>query len=203
LIFAAQNILPPNQQILNFMKLKSLLFMAFFVSCATNQADAKAFKIMSADVKSQSMIENKHVFKGFGCDGGNISPQISWMNAPKETKSFALTVYDPDAPTGSGWWHWLVVNIPANHTSIPANFGSENKFKLKDGIMQVHNDFGVYNFGGPCPPKGDKAHRYIFSIHALKVEKLEIEKSATPALAGFMINQNSLGRASFTAYYKR
>jgi Raf kinase inhibitor-like YbhB/YbcL family protein len=135
--------------------------------------------------------------------GENISPQLSWTRAPKGTKSFALTVYDPDAPTGSGWWHGSLVNIPATYSELPAGFGRDDSFKLQDGILQVRNDFGVYKFGGPCPPKGDKAHRYIFTLYALKTDKIELESSATAALAGFMINQNILAKTSFIAKYKR
>jgi hypothetical protein len=187
------------------MKFKSLLFAVFFVSCQANHAlSASApFKLTSSDLKPGSMIENKHVFNNFGCKGENISPQLSWVNAPKETKSFAVTVYDPDAPTGSGWWHWVVANIPANYIELPAGFGSDENFKTKDGIIQIRNDFSANKFGGPCPPEGDKAHHYIFTVYALKAYKLDIEENATAALAGFMINQNVLDKASFTARYKR
>lgn len=186
------------------MKKISLLFTLIFVSCSTNQAFSdSAFRIKSSDIKANSTITNKHVFDGFGCSGENISPQISWQNAPKETKSFALTVYDPDAPTGSGWWHYVAINIPTKYSKLPANFGAENKFKTTEDISQIRNDFGAYKFGGPCPPKGDKPHRYIFTIYALKAEKLEVPETATAALAGFMINQNVLAKASFEAVYGR
>ncbi len=186
------------------MKFKSLLFSLLFVSCSVSQAQsADEFLIKSSDIKPNSTITNQHVFNGFGCEGKNISPQISWKNAPKEAKSFALTVYDPDAPTGSGWWHYLAVNIPTTYKNLPANFAKQNQFKIEDNISQIRNDFGIYNFGGPCPPKGDKPHRYIFTIFALKVEKLEVPESATAALAGYMINQNALAKASFEATYGR
>lgn len=184
------------------MKFKSLFLVAFFVSCSINSANAK-LQISSLNISPNSTISNKHVFKGFGCSGENISPQISWNNAPIGTKSYALTVYDPDAPTGSGWWHYVAINIPATYSELPANFGATNSFKTKDGINQVRNDFGIYNFGGPCPPQGDKKHRYFFTIHALKVEKLDVPESATAALAGFMINQNTIAKASFAGYYGR
>lgn len=183
------------------MKNFILLFSLFFVSCSVSHANT--FKIKSSEIKYGAKIGENHVFDGFGCSGKNISPQISWKDAPKDTKSFAITVYDPDAPTGSGWWHWLAVNIPTTYTEIPSNFGATDKFALNDGILQIRNDFGVHKFGGPCPPKGDKKHRYIFTIHALKVEKLELDKNATAALAGFMINQNSLKKTSFMAFYGR
>jgi len=182
-------------------KFSYLILTAFFVSCSTSHA--KAFKVKSSEIKYGGMIKETHVFDGFGCSGKNISPQISWKNAPKDTKSFAITVYDPDAPTGSGWWHWFLVNIPSSYEEIPSNFGAQNKFSLDEGILQVRNDFGQYKFGGPCPPKADKRHRYIFTIHALKVEKLDLDKNATAALAGFMINQNSIAKTSFMAFYDR
>ena len=186
------------------MKFKSLLLTLFFVSCSVVNANStNQFSITSADIKPNTTISNKHVFSGFGCLGENISPELSWSNAPKDTKSFAVTVYDPDAPTGSGWWHYVAINIPATYSQLPANFASENKFKIKDGINQIGNDFGVRNFGGPCPPQGSKNHHYIFTIHALKVEKLDVPETSTAALAGFMINQNRLAKASFTALYKR
>lgn len=184
------------------MKIKSLFLVAFFVSCSMNNANAK-LQINSPEIAPNAMISNKNIFKGFGCNGENISPQIRWSNAPLGTKGYALTVYDPDAPTGSGWWHYVAVNIPLNYSELPAAFGAENKFEIKDGIKQVRNDFGVHNFGGPCPPVGDKAHRYIFTIYALKTEKLDIPESATAAFAGFMINQNTISKASFTGFYKR
>jgi Raf kinase inhibitor-like YbhB/YbcL family protein len=183
------------------MKIKSLIFALFFVSCSISHA--KDFSISSNDIKPNSTIANQHVFNGFGCEGKNISPQISWQNAPLNTKSFALTVYDPDAPTGSGWWHYLAINIPSNYKKLPAGFASQDKFSLNDNISQIRNDYGVHNFGGPCPPKGDKPHRYIFTVFALKVEKLEVPQLATAALAGYMINQNVLAKASFEATYGR
>ena len=183
------------------MKFLSLVLTVFFVSCAI--AQGKDFTISSADLTHKQTLGNKYVFSGFGCGGKNISPQISWHNPPKGTKSFAFTVYDPDAPTGSGWWHWIVANIPANYRSLPENFGAKNSFKLENGITQVKNDFGTFAFGGSCPPKGDKPHRYIFTIYALKTEKIDLEEGASAALAGFFIHMNLLEEASFVAYYGR
>jgi Raf kinase inhibitor-like YbhB/YbcL family protein len=183
------------------MKIKSLVFTLLFVSCSVSHA--KDFSVSSDDIKPNSTIANQHVFNGFGCEGKNISPQISWQNAPIDTKSFALTVYDPDAPTGSGWWHYVAINIPSTYKKLPAGFAAQDKFSVIDNINQIRNDFGVRNFGGPCPPKGDKPHRYIFTVFALKVEKLEVPQSATAALAGYMINQNVLAKASFESTYGR
>jgi len=175
--------------------------LTFLASCSGNKP-AK-FLVTSSDIAKNSIIANKHVFEGFGCKGNNISPEISWENAPANTESFALTVYDPDAPTGSGWWHWVVVNIPKNTNQLKQNFGKHNKSYLKNGIRQIKNDYGKYSFGGPCPPVGDKLHEYIFTLHALKTKKLDINKNSSAALAGFMINANTIEKKSFSAYYGR
>ena len=189
---------------IKLMKIRLIIFTAIISQLLLGHSYAAGvFKLRSDDVAANKRIIEKHVFNGFGCSGGNISPQLSWQNAPKNTKSFAITVYDPDAPTGSGWWHWLVANIPADTDALAADFNKEDKAKLENGIVQVRNDFGTYKFGGPCPPKGDRPHRYIFTVYALKTDKLDLNENSSAALAGFMINQNSLARSSFTAYYNR
>jgi hypothetical protein len=182
------------------MKFLTLLPLIFFLSCSVS--NAAEFSISSSDLKNGNTISEKHVFEGFGCKGQNISPQISWNSAPKETKNFALTVYDPDAPTGSGWWHWLVLNIPASYEKLPQNFGAQKGFRLKRDILQIRNDYGIFGFGGPCPPQGDKPHRYIFTIYALKAP-IDLNYTASAALAGFMINQNTIAKSSFEATYGR
>ncbi len=187
------------------MKFINILFLLLFVSCNLSNANSSGvdFKIKSNDIKGGNLIKNQHVFKGFGCDGENISPQISWISVPPRTKSFALTVYDPDAPTQSGWWHWLVLNIPANYKELLQGFGAENKFNLADGIIQIRNDFSTFSFGGPCPPAGDKKHRYIFTLYALSVEKIDLKENSSPALASFMINQYILRKSIIEAIYQR
>ena len=142
-------------------------------------------------------------FKGFGCDGGNLSPQLSWSGIPQGTKSFAITAYDPDAPTGSGWWHWQVVNIPADTFFLPAGAGSADGTGLPDGSVQVANDFGSHSFGGACPPKGHGVHHYQFTIFALSVEKLELPEDASGALAGYMIHANTIESSTIEALYRR
>lgn len=176
-----------------------------FACLASLGLSASAFEITSADIKAGQTLDNAQVFNGFGCTGGNVAPQLSWKNAPKDTKSFAVTVYDPDAPTGSGWWHWIVYDIPAAFSGLPggASSAAEAKVKLPEGAKQGRNDYGVRDFGGACPPVGDKPHRYIFTVHALKVDKLGVPEDASAALIGYMLNANSLGRASFTARYGR
>jgi Raf kinase inhibitor-like YbhB/YbcL family protein len=158
---------------------------------------ADNFTLTSNDLKGQ--LTNKQEFSGFGCTGENISPQLSWQNAPKETKSFAITVYDPDAPTGSGWWHWVVFDISKDKTMLPSGFGNSES---KDAIQSI-TDFGKTGFGGACPPKGDKAHRYIFTVHAIDVDTLKLDKNTNPALAGYYINAHSIAKASLISYYGR
>ena len=161
----------------------------------------KPFTLTSSDAAAGKALKNDQVFAGFGCSGGNRSPQLAWSNPPAGTKSFVVTVYDPDAPTGSGWWHWVVYDIPASVTQLPGGVGKGAA--LPSGAKEARTDFGTPGFGGACPPAGDKPHRYIFTVHALKVEKLDVPAEATPALIGFVTNANRLGKASFTATYKR
>jgi Raf kinase inhibitor-like YbhB/YbcL family protein len=158
---------------------------------------ADNFTLSSSDLKGQ--LTNKQVFSGFGCSGENISPELSWKDAPKGTKSFAVTVYDPDAPTGSGWWHWLAFDISKDKMTLPSGFGNSES---KDAIQSI-TDYGKTGFGGACPPAGDKAHRYIFTVHALDVETLGLDKNANAALVGFYINFHSLAKASLISYYGR
>jgi Raf kinase inhibitor-like YbhB/YbcL family protein len=181
----------------------SLIAAAALALAAAGGAHAAAFKLESPDLKPNAMMDKKFESNVFGCSGENKSPALKWSGAPKDTKSFAVTVYDPDAPTGSGWWHWSVVNIPADVTELKPDAGNASGANLPAGARQVRIDYGVAAWGGACPPPGDKPHRYIFTVYALKTDKLEIPADATAALAGFMINANSLGKASFTAKYGR
>jgi len=162
-----------------------------------------ALTLSSPDIAADSLIDKRFEFDGFGCSGDNKSPALKWSGAPTGTKSFAVTVYDPDAPTGSGWWHWFVVNIPASVTELAPDAGAIEGGKLPKGAKHVRIDYGVSGFGGVCPPEGDPPHRYIFTVHALGVERLDIPDDATAALAGFMVNANTIEKASFTAKYAR
>jgi Raf kinase inhibitor-like YbhB/YbcL family protein len=168
-----------------------------------NVAMAADFALSSPSIKPGATLTADQVFNGFGCTGNNISPELLWANAPQGTKSYALTVYDPDAPTGSGWWHWVVYNIPASANKIAAGAGTVDGTNLPAGSAQGRTDFGNTGFGGACPPVGDKPHRYISTLHALSTEKLEIPEGATAALIGYMINANRIDQTSFTAYYGR
>jgi len=161
------------------------------------------FTLTSPDIPKKANMKDAQVFSGFGCSGQNISPALAWKNFPPETKSFALMVHDPDAPTGSGWWHWVVYNIPAKVSSLPAGAGKADGSLLPQGAVQSNTDFGGPGYGGPCPPKGDKPHRYVFTVFALKVEKLELPPNPSGALVGFLVRQNAIVKASLTGYYGR
>jgi Raf kinase inhibitor-like YbhB/YbcL family protein len=180
--------------------MKSFVALAL-VSLPLAALAAGTFALESAEVKPGATIAAAQLYKGFGCDGSNVSPSLAWKNAPAGTKTFALTVYDLDAPTGSGWWHWIVFNIPADVTSLPAGVGNPASGQTPKGAVQAKNDFGKPGYGGPCPPQGDKPHRYIFTVYAIKVDKIDADENASGAMIGFMLNANKLDKASFTATY--
>lgn len=173
--------------------------VACFAALVSFSVIAAPFTVTSETVKEGKSLSNAQVFDGMGCTGGNQSPQLSWKNAPEGTKSFAVTIYDPDAPTGSGWWHWVVYDIPATTTSLPADL----KNQAPEGAKLGRTDFGAKGFGGACPPPKDKAHRYVITVFALKVDTLEVPDDATAAMIGFFLNANALGRAKLTATFKR
>ena len=178
--------------------------MAAGLGSVGGPAVAADFSLSSRDIAANSVIAKKYVFNGFSCTGDNVSPQLSWKNPPAGTKGFAILVHDPDAPTGgSGWWHWVVINLPASMRSLEAGGLSPHILAAAPGIRQVKTDYGITTYGGPCPPVGDKPHRYIFTVYALKVAPLEIPEGATAALVGYLVNANSLAKASFTAMYGR
>jgi len=158
-----------------------------------------AFRLMSEDLKDGGQLALAQVYNGMGHHGGNTSPQLSWADPPAGTQSFALTLFDPDAPTGSGWWHWLVANIPADCSSLPRGAGS-GQAALPRGAVMARNDYGSSDFGGAAPPPGP-AHRYIFTLYALKVGHIEVDSHSSGAKVGFMVNMNRLATATLTAHY--
>lgn len=180
---------------------KFMLFTMIITLLLAVNAGADEFTLKSSDLEGQLTLSQ--VFSGFGCSGQNISPSLKWLNAPRNTKSFAVTVYDPDAPTGSGWWHWVIFNIPAGINELKANAGQIEKKLAPAGSIQSITDFGKPGFGGACPPQGDKAHRYIFTVHALSTEKLDLDEKTPPAMVGYFLNNFTIARASLISYYKR
>jgi Raf kinase inhibitor-like YbhB/YbcL family protein len=170
---------------------------------------AHAFDVTSADMRDHGTLSARQVLNGFGCTGGDTSPQLAWSDPPAGTQSFAVTLYDPDAPTGSGWWHWVVYDIPADVRSLPAGAGAGaaaadgKSAGLPAGARHGRNEFGTYRFGGACPPAGDKPHRYVVTVTALKVAHLPLPAEPSGAMVGFMVGANRLGSATLTATYGR
>jgi len=180
---------------------KSLIPATLALLCTAGVALAENFTLSSKDLTGQ--LTEQQVFSGFGCTGKNISPHLQWKNAPPETKSFAVTVYDPDAPTGSGWWHWVVFNIPPSVTQLDADAGNPTRGLAPKGSIESVTDYGRPGFGGACPPVGDKPHRYVFTVYALKVEKLDLNSASPPAMVAYYLNNNALAKASLISYYGR
>src|ERR1700761_3596600 len=168
-------------------------------------AHAQSMTLTSTDIKEGGTIANEQVFKGFGCTGGNLSPQLSWSGAPSGTKSLAVSIYDPDAPTGSGWWHWVVFNIPAATTSLPKGAGDVKKKLMPKGAIQSRTDFGADGYGGACPPAGGQPPHYPITEFAVDVDKLPDAKdhSASAALVGFDLHFHTLAKATLTGLYGR
>ena len=163
-------------------------------------------KVTSASFKDGDYLGKEHVLSteyGFGCDGGNRSPHLAWDDAPAGTKSFAVTCFDPDAPTGSGFWHWVVVNIPPSVTVLPLDAGNPAGGKLPAGALQVRTDFGKPGYGGPCPPAGDHPHRYLFTVHAVSMDTLPVSADTSAAVVGFYLNFNTLAKVVLMGLYRR
>jgi Raf kinase inhibitor-like YbhB/YbcL family protein len=174
---------------------------AILVSFLLSMAYGQTFTLKSKDIGGQAT--TKQVFKGFGCTGDNISPELNWENAPAGTKSFAVTMYDPDAPTGSGFWHWLIFDIPATVSELKSDAGDLSKNLAPAGSVQSKTDFGQPGYGGPCPPVGHGFHEYIITVYALKTDKLGLDQNASGAYVGFNLYANTIEKASLVMYYKR
>lgn len=163
----------------------------------------EGFTLTSPEIADGGSLELRHVYNGFGCSGENRSPELAWSGAPEGTQSFAVTVYDPDAPTGSGWWHWVIFDIPAEVTSLPAGAGDPASGLAPEDSVQSNTDFGTPGYGGPCPPEGDAPHHYVFTVFALDVPSLELPETASGALVGFNLHAHALAQAQLTATYGR
>jgi Raf kinase inhibitor-like YbhB/YbcL family protein len=190
---------------LSFARIELLAVIGFAVVASPAIRTAGAadgpFELHSGLVTADSTLSNDQVYNGFGCSGKNISPPLAWSGAPSTTQSFAVTVFDPDAP-GSGWWHWVVYDIPASVTELPQGAGDPGG-KMPASAVQGRTDFGTAGYGGPCPPAGTKPHRYLFTVYALKVAKLDVPAGTSAGRVGSVINSNKLASASFTARYGR
>ncbi len=165
---------------------------------AAHAAGDGKFELTSSDLKPGATIGKDFVYGG--CGGKNFSPALSWSGAPAGTKSFAVTAYDPDAPTGSGWWHWQVINLSADTHALERGAGDAKDPKLPAGAQQSRTDFGESGYGGPCPPPG-KPHHYIFTVYALKTDKIDVPADASGAMVGYHIRAEALAHASLTGLY--
>jgi Raf kinase inhibitor-like YbhB/YbcL family protein len=201
-----------------FVMAASVSAVVALVALAGHSAHAQgpAFTLSSPDLPGNTF-GAKYILNGFGCSGGNTSPALVWSNVPAGTKSLALQVHDPDAPTGSGFWHWAVYDMPPTTTGLAQGAGN-NPASLPAGAYGGNTDFldtgatgANGNYGGPCPPAGDKPHRYVFTLYALAVDKVAaaggIPKTGTAGVYSFVLNKGVgpalLGKASFTATYGR
>lgn len=177
---------------------------ALLLATAAGGASAAPFAFTSTSFKNSGNIEQKYAGNYMGCTGENKSPALEWKNPPVGTKSYALMVHDPDAPTGSGFWHWIVYNIPADATSLPEGAGDAAGAGLPKGAVQGNTDMGKPGYIGPCPPPGSPKHHYNFMLFPLKVDKLDIPAGATAAYVGFNANANVIGKpAKLTGLYAR
>ena len=169
---------------------------------ATGQAGAAAqLALQSPDITSGGSIAIEHVYDGSGCHGGNISPALSWRHPPAGTRSFALLMFDPDAP-GGGWWHWAVFDIPAGVSSLRAGAGNPAGHLLPAGAVQARNDFGSPGYGGPCPPPGSP-HHYRLTLYALRLAKLGLGIDASPAQIDARARASALAEAQVVGLYAR
>src|ERR1051325_8547234 len=167
--------------------------------------ETMTFTVTSKSFKDGDYLGADHILSAdfsFGCAGGNRSPQLKWSGAPAGTKSFAVTCFDPDAPTGSGFWHWLVGNIPANETELALGGGRAGGTR-PPGARQTRADVGAPGYGGPCPPEGDHPHRYLFTVFAVGAEKLDVKADTSAAVVGFNLHFNTLGKGAIMGLFKR
>ena len=161
-----------------------------------------SFTVISSDCTDGATLPMPHVSGVMGAGGEDRSPQLSWSDFPEGTKSFAVTVYDPDAPTASGFWHWAVANIPASVTELPRGAGDKDEPTLPEGVLQLRNDAGFAGYVGAAPPSGHGPHRYFFVVHAVDTDTLDVTADTTPAVLGFNLFFHTLARATMVVTYE-
>lgn len=171
--------------------LSSILFLLF----SANNSFARNMKLKSDDIESNKEIGEEFVFNNFGCKGSNLSPQLTISDVPVGTKSLAITMFDPDAPTGSGWWHWIVYNIDPTTINI-----ARAATKISENAVVAKNDYGANAYGGPCPPAGTK-HRYVFTLYALDITALDVPNDASAAMIGYYLNTHTIEKVILTPFY--
>jgi hypothetical protein len=179
----------------------ALAGVALFV--AAEGAGAEPLTLTSPDLAPGARVAAAQVGDGFGCAGGNRSPALAWSGAPAGAKSFALSLFDPDAPTGAGFWHWMIFDIPASATSLPPDAGDPKAGLAPDGAIVGRNDAGAIGYFGPCPPEGDKPHRYRFELDALDVAKLGLDAGVAAAAVAERARRHTLAKATLTGIWSR
>lgn len=178
------------------------LSVAVFSLSTVQVARADSLQLASSTLTDGGRMPSAQLYYGFGCSGENISPELHWQGAPEGTRSYALVMYDPDAPTGSGWWHWVVFNIPATLKAIPEGAGDPKAGLIPEAI-QSRTDFGSPGYGGACPPEGHGDHRYQFRLYALKVDQLPLDEDSPAAMVAYHINANKLAEAQLEVKFGR
>jgi Raf kinase inhibitor-like YbhB/YbcL family protein len=161
------------------------------------------FTLTSKDITDGQPLGKDQVSGIMGAGGSDISPDLSWSGFPEQTRSFAVTVYDPDAPTASGFWHWAVANLPATVTDLPAGVGDGSSSGFPGEAITLANDAGLKRFIGAAPPAGHGPHRYFVAVHAVDVEKLDLPEGATPAYLGFNLFSHAIARAILVGTYEQ
>jgi Raf kinase inhibitor-like YbhB/YbcL family protein len=159
------------------------------------------FDVTSKDLRDGGVIPQAQVYRGAGAP--DISPHLAWSGFPEQTQSFVITCFDPDAPTGSGFWHWALVDVPATVTELPTGAASGEMAGLPEGAFHVRNDWGTKDYGGAMPPEGDRAHRYLFVVHAADVPSLGVNADVAPAVVAFNLAFHTLARAVMRLTYQR
>ncbi len=181
--------------------MRSTIFMAAALVAWGASAHAEgALSVTSPDIAPGGTIAIEQVFNSFGCTGGNLSPALNWSGAPAGTKSFAITIYDPDAPTGSGFWHWVAYNIPPTVTSLPKGAGAIHSTTMPAGRIQSRTDYGQAGYGGPCPPQG-APHHYYMTVFAVDTDKLNGDENTSAAVIGFQLHYHTLAKGTLMGLY--
>jgi Raf kinase inhibitor-like YbhB/YbcL family protein len=193
----------PDQQDISTMRYPAIAAFMLAATIQTYPAAAADFTLTGPGLAEGATVPESMILSGLGCAGGNLSPELYWSGAPAGTQSFAVTLYDPDAPTGSGFWHWVAFDIPASVEGLKAGAGDPEKKAAPAGMKMGKNDFGLTAYAGPCPPTGGGVHRYQIVVHALRVAKLPQGAGTTAAMTGFMINGAEVGQAQLTLKYGR
>jgi Raf kinase inhibitor-like YbhB/YbcL family protein len=162
--------------------------------------DVPSFEVTSADLTDGTDLPQANAHPSVG--GEDISPQLSWSGFPEPTQSFVVTCYDPDAPTGSGFWHWVLVNIPGSVTELATGAAGPEADGIPSGSFHIRNDYGYSAYGGAAPPAGDRPHRYVFAVHAVDLPTLPVTPDVTPAVVGFNLAFHTLARATLRVNYQ-